>query len=119
MTKKRIYIAGPMRGYPDLNYSAFNYAMESILSDPKLNKAWCVLNPVLIGKDFSSVPVDFIQSPDLLRRLMEFELAVVKSCDAILLLRGWERSEGARAELRVALDAKLEIYTQDSGVLIR
>lgn len=119
VTKKRIYIAGPMRGYSDLNYSAFNHAMESILSDPKLNKVWCVLNPVLIGKDFSPVPIDFIRSPQLLARLMEFELAVVKSCDAIYLLRGWERSEGALAELRVALDNKLEIYTEESGRLIR
>ena len=119
MSKRRIYIAGPMRGYPDLNYSAFNYAMDSILSDPKLSKVWCVLNPVLIGKDFSPIPIDFIRSPELLKRLMEFELAVVKSCDAILLLRGWEKSEGARAELRVALDNKLEIYTEESGRLIR
>ena len=50
---------------------------------------------------------------------MDLELAAVKSCDAILLLCGWEKSEGARGELAVALANNLEIYTQESGVLIR
>ena len=118
MSKRRIYIAGPMRGYPDLNYSAFILAMDRINSDPKLRATWEVVNPVEIGEDFGSVE-ELNESPDLLRRLMEIELAAVRSCDAILLLRGWEGSEGARDELRAALDAKLEIYTQDSGVLIR
>lgn len=119
MRKKRIYIAGPMRGYDDLNYSAFYFAADVIKNDPELRDVWRVCNPAEIGKDFSSLTHDLSLSPDLLKRLMEFELAVVKSCDAILLLRGWEKSEGARAELRVALDNNLEIYTQDSGVLIR
>lgn len=118
MARKRIYIAGPMRGLPDLNYSAFIRAMDSINSDPKLRGTWEVVNPVEIGEDFGSVE-ELNESPDLLKRLMEFELAAVRSCDAILLLHGWEGSEGARDELRAALDAKLEIYTQDSGVLIR
>lgn len=118
MARKRIYIAGPMRGLPDLNYSAFIHAMECIIGDPGLRKVWEVVNPVEIGEDFGSVE-ELNESPDLLKRLMEFELAAVRSCDAILLLHGWEGSEGARDELRAALDAKLEIYTQDSGVLIR
>ena len=33
------------------------------------------------------------------------------SCDAILLLPGWERSKGARAELTIALEKHLEIIT--------
>ena len=48
----------------------------------------------------------------MIRRLMELELAVVKSCDAIYLLHGWEKSAGARAELRVALDHNLEIILE-------
>ena len=43
---------------------------------------------------------------------MELEFAVVKSCDAIYLLHGWEKYAGARAELRVALDHNLEIILE-------
>ena len=116
--KKRLYIAGPMRGYDDFNYPAFNRAADAILNDPELCDIWQACNPAEIGADFAP-PDDLAQSPELLKRLMEFELAVVKSCDAILLLRGWEKSEGARAELRVALDNNLEIYTQDSMEIVR
>lgn len=119
MRKKRIYIAGPMRGYEDYNYPAFYLAADTIRSTPELDRIWHVCNPAEIGNDFAPLKEHFDQSSDLLKRLMEFELATVKSCDAILLLRGWEKSEGARAELRVAIDNNLEIYTQDSGVLIR
>ena len=117
MSKKRIYIAGPMRGYDDFNYSAFNVAADLIEMDPELRKIWHVCNPVEIGEGFGGAS-EIAASPETLKRLMEFELAAVKSCDAILLLDGWEKSEGARAELRVALDNNLEIYTQESGVLI-
>lgn len=117
--KKRLYIAGPMRGYDALNYPAFYLAADTIRSTPELDTIWHVCNPAEIGNDFAPLKEHFDQSPDLLKRLMEFELAVVKSCDAILLLRGWEKSEGARAELRVAIDNGLEIYTQESGEIVR
>jgi hypothetical protein len=115
--KKRIYIAGPMRGYKKYNYPAFISAANLFRQHPKLRETWEVVSPVEIGNSFGT-PDTVAKSPAILTRLMEFELAAVKSCDAILLLSGWETSEGARAELRVALDNKLEIYTQDSGVLI-
>lgn len=116
MTKKRIYIAGPMRGYKDLNYDEFMRVGLEFLHNPNLRDIWVPVNPIEIGMDFGDA-AELENSPELLKRLMEFELAAVKSCDAILLLRGWERSEGARAELRVALDNKLEIYTEESGRL--
>ena len=117
--KKRLYIAGPMRGYDELNYPAFYLAAGTIHSTPELDDVWQVCNPAEISNDFAPTLDDLKKSPELLKRLMEFELAVVKSCDAILLLRGWEKSEGARAELRVAIDNNLEIYTQDSGEIVR
>lgn len=118
MTKKRIYIAGPMRGYKDLNYDEFMRVGLEFLHNPNLRDIWVPVNPIEIGDDFGDA-AELENSPELLKRLMEFELAAVKSCDAIFLLRGWEKSQGARAELRVALDNNLEIYTQDKGELVR
>ena len=118
MVKKRIYIAGPMRGYPDYNYLEFVRVADAFFKEPELCERWEVVSPVKIGNGFGSAE-EINESPELLGRLMELELAVVKSCDAIFLMTGWEKSAGARAELRVALDADLEIYTQESGVLVR
>ena len=103
--RKRIYIAGPMRGYDELNAPAFERAYFALTPD------WNVENPVIIGDGFGT-PAEIEANPDLLRRLMELEFAVVKSCDAIYLLHGWEKSAGARAELRVALDPNLEIILE-------
>jgi len=114
MKKKRIYIAGPMRGYKDLNYDEFMRVGLKFLNNPNLRDIWEPVNPIEIGVDFGGA-AELENSPELLERLMEFELAAVKSCDAILLLSGWEKSAGARGELRVALDNDLEIYTQDKG----
>ncbi|MBQ4385621.1 MAG: DUF4406 domain-containing protein [Kiritimatiellae bacterium] len=109
MSKKRIYIAGPMRGCKKYNYPAFISAANLFRQHPKLRENWEVVSPVEIGKSFGT-PDTVAKSPAILARLMEFELAAVKSCDAIHLLSGWETSEGARAALRVALDNKLYIY---------
>ena len=117
MKKKRIYIAGPMRGRKGLNYDEFTRVAFEFLNNPKLYDAWIAVNPVEIGEDFGSA-AEIDNDPELLERLMEFELAAVKSCDAIFLLHGWEKSQGAREELRVALDCKLEIHTKDSGDLL-
>jgi len=119
MYLKRIYIAGPMRGIEKHNCAEFRRVAGIFASDPYLRAAWNAVSPVDLSWSFGSNADDLDANPALLDQLMTIELAVVKSCDAILLLRGWEKSEGARAELRVAIDNKLEIYTQESGVLVR
>jgi len=113
MIKPRIYIAGPMRGYEEFNEDAFIRADDFLV---KLG--FEVVNPFEIGEGFG-LPWEIQESPEILKRLMDFELAAVRSCDAIFLLHGWEKSQGAREELRVALDCKLEIHTEDSGDLLK
>ena len=112
MIKPRIYIAGPMSGYEGFNEDAFIRADDFLVE-----LGFEVVNPFEIGKGFG-LPSEIQESPEILKRLMDFELATVKSCDAIFLLHGWEKSQGARAELRVALDCNLEIHTEDSGDLL-
>ena len=114
MSKRRIYIAGPMKGYKDHNYENFERISLMFFEDPVLFDRWETVNPVEIGESFGTV-VDLDGNPELLKRLMEFELAAVKSCDAIFLLHGWEKSQGARAELRVALENDSEVITEDDA----
>jgi hypothetical protein len=81
----KLYIAGPMSGYEDYNYPAFNEAQA------KLERAgFEVLNPARQG--YGLEYADYLA----------LALADVFACDAIALLPGWERSPGAAAEVALA-----------------
>ncbi|EIH1143738.1 DUF4406 domain-containing protein [Escherichia coli] len=77
----KIYIAGPMTGYPDYNRAAFNAKAIELMAEGHI-----VLNPAVL-------PGGLCQS-----EYMDICLAMVRSADAIYLLNRWEESVGARAE---------------------
>lgn len=85
---KRIYVAGPMTGYPDCNFAAFHAAAERLA-----RAGWKVFNPAenLGGRK------------DLPREVyLRLDLAMLAQCDAIAMLPGWEDSRGAKLEYFVA-----------------
>lgn len=102
MNRKTIYIAGPMRGMPDMNKPAFSAAQEWLES-----LGWQPINPAHFDYVFGENPTGKI-----LDAVCDAELAAIPHLDAIYLLRGWERSEGARAELAVALANKLIVMVE-------
>lgn len=81
----KIYIAGPMTGYPDYNRAAFNAKASELMAEGHI-----VLNPAML-------PGGLCQS-----EYMDICLAMVRSADAIYLLNRWEESVGARAEHALA-----------------
>lgn len=103
---KTVYIAGPMRGLPKFNYPAFNRAEIHLRS-----LGYDVVNPATFGDSYGT-PEELIADKKLLKRLMNDELREIAKCDAIYLLRGWEKSVGARKELSVALQLDLEVIEQ-------
>ena len=132
--KKRIYIAGPMTGKPDLNRPAFVAAEKRLTAQGHF-----VINPHRISELFGTAKelaesfADFYFVEDqnrlnrfyeasreierritLARAVMDVDLAAVRSCDAIYILRGWESSRGAKKELAEALEHGLEIM-QEGG----
>ncbi len=85
---KRIYIAGPMTGYPDCNFAAFHAAAERLA-----RAGWKVFNPA----------ENFGGRKDLPREAyLRLDLAMLAQCDAIAMLPGWEDSRGAKLEYLVA-----------------
>lgn len=99
----KVYVSGPMRGYPDFNYPAFDAAAE------RLRALGCeVVNPVDIGRAFGTAD-EINASPELVEKVLRADLSAVAGCDTIYLLRGWTTSEGARRELNVALACNLRI----------
>jgi hypothetical protein len=91
---KKIYIAGPMTGLPELNYPAFHAAAATLRA-----QGHHVENP-------AENPVPCCGTWHGYMRLALKQLA---DCDAIQLLPGWERSRGAMIEFNLAKSLSLEI----------
>lgn len=105
--KMRIFISGPMRGVPNFNYPRFN-AVAQILRD----QGHEVVNPVEVGKAFGK-PERINADEGILREVVKAEAALVPTCDAICLLKGWQRSVGAKRELQIALAMGMEVLVED------
>lgn len=95
-----------MRGLPQFNYPAFHRAEIHLRT-----LGFKVVNPATMG-DVYGTPEEINADKKLLAQLINDELREVAKCDAIYLLRGWEKSVGARRELALALQLDLEIMMQ-------
>ena len=85
---RRVYISGPMTGYPGCNFAAFNDAAKRLA-----DAGWQVLNPA----------DNFGGRMDLPREAyLRLDLAMLAQSDAVAMLPGWERSRGAKLEYTVA-----------------
>lgn len=98
---KRIYIAGPMTGKPELNRAEFEKAADCFVS-----KEFSFFNPshyAFINGWDERTSLSVV-APVLLNVLMR--------CTHIYMLRGWQDSKGATAEHAVAKWIGLEIIYQ-------
>lgn len=102
----RIYLAGPMAGYPERNYPAFMRAAKALreLGYEVYNPAEYEANERFKGQeDRSEFP--------LREAFTEYTNYILNRADIIALLPGHEKSVGATAELSLARVVKLkEIY---------
>jgi uncharacterized protein DUF4406 len=103
-----IYVAGPMRGYPDLNFPAFHDA-----ADRFRRAGWTVRNPVEIGREAFGPNPEAVQPREFLRA----DIRVLVDCQAIAVLPGWEHSTGARCEAAIARSLGLAFF--DAATMTR
>ncbi len=96
----RLYIAGPMRGYPLWNFPAFDAAAEFL--------ARLGIGAVYPADMDRAIGVDETQADDAgsfgladFHAAMRRDIPAVLACDGILLLEGWEGSTGANIERTV------------------
>jgi LDH2 family malate/lactate/ureidoglycolate dehydrogenase len=82
----KIYIAGPISGLPNFNRDAFNAEAHRLLG-----LGHVALNPAIL--------------PDGLEQHEHMAICIemVKMADQLVMLPGWERSAGARAEHALAI----------------
>lgn len=100
----KVYVAGPMRGLPDLNYPAFDAARDLI---SKLGHE--PVSPADLDRE-TGVTEESAQAEDFIAGALRRDFAALVTCDAIAFLPGWKNSVGANAERRVAEDIGLELY---------
>ena len=120
----RVYVSGPMTSMPERNIPAFNAAAKRLHEQGHF-----VINPAELSAMFGTeeeVAGSFLayngfvvgsrySNPNIARSVFEADLAAVRSCDAIYLLRGWETSRGAKKELAEAIAHGLKVM-QEGGV---
>jgi len=84
---RRIYLAGPMTGYADYNFPAFNAEATRLRAE-----GLHVENPAEHGLVEGATWEDY----------MRYDLGRIATCASIHLLPGWSKSNGARIEVGLA-----------------
>jgi hypothetical protein len=115
--KPKVYCAGPMSGHVDYNFPAFFAASEFLEQ-----QGYTAINPAQLDID-AGYPLERLklltpeEFQEFLKGAMKRDLDAIQSCDALVLLPGWEKSKGARAERAVAEWAGLRVgyLNKDSG----
>lgn len=113
---KRIYLAGPMQGYPEFNFPTFNAVAWALRQ-----RGHEVFNPaekdierhggvdISKGNDAGSLDHVKTQHGFSLRQALSEDLNYIcHSANAIAMLPGWEKSNGAQAEHRTAVALQSE-----------
>lgn len=95
-----VYLSGPMTGYADFNFPAFNAAASDLRA-----KGFKVINPADHGVVEGAEWVDYLRT----------DLAHLTECERIHLLPGWSKSKGAQLELQVAQKLSLKITLSEGA----
>lgn len=116
----KIYLAGPMRGYPEFNFPAFDGAALELrqLGHHVFNP--CDRDRAVHGVSVNASPTgDLADVPhfDLRSALKDDTTWICENADAVVVLPGWEVSKGASAE--VALGRALGLPVYDVGELLK
>lgn len=94
----KVYISGPVSGYPDNNAEAFNRAEDALRRE-----GYEPLNPLSIKLGENATWEDYLRA----------DLRLLTTADAIYLLKDWGESKGARLEAYVA--RKLNMTIMEEG----
>ena len=98
----RAYIAGPMSGLPDHNYPAFAEAARQLRAH---------------GIDAVNPAENGLPAEAPWHMHMRADIAQLVTCEAIVLLPGWQASRGATLEHQIAKRLGFRIYQTIDALL--
>ncbi|HET9691814.1 MAG TPA: DUF4406 domain-containing protein [Acidimicrobiales bacterium] len=115
----KLYLAGPMRGYPRYNFDAFEDAAGTLRSlgyevlSPAEHDLAMGLDPDRPLDDQPAMPGGQFSLTDALR----WDINAILHVDAVAVLPGWEASSGVAIELTVARAVGVPVYRYIDGDL--
>ena len=112
MKKLKVFISGPMSGYPGYNFKKFREIEEKL----KLYGAE-VVSPERICQKYTQEAV--LKNYGLMAQMVAEQQDELLTCNAILLMNGWETSNGSRYELSTALKNKMAIFQEKDMDIIK
>lgn len=113
----RLYVAGPMRDYPEFNFPLFDSVSAELRA-----QGHTVMNPAehdrAAYKGIEQWPGyasgDITLCPEFnFHDAMRWDLSKVLQCDGIVLLPNWEHSSGARTERFTAEQTGRRVFLAD------
>jgi hypothetical protein len=113
----RLYVAGPMSGYPEHNFPAFRAATDALRK-----MGHTVTSPVEMdeGEGFNPGGADVVagsaQWADFLAR--DVKVVADPTIDGLVVLDGWEQSRGAALEVHVARELGKSVHRLQGGMLV-
>ena len=112
--KPTIYVAGPMRGYENFNFPAFDRQTRILKK-----QGWGVVNPAEMDRQSGlpcNEPMEFdpatnYNDREFMRDALKRDMIIIcEECTAIYMMSNWESSRGAKAEYHLAKALGLDIY---------
>lgn len=95
--KQRIYISGPITGIEDENIDAFSKAENNLRV-----MGFQPVNPHKLNEKCETYA-------DYIRR----DIRVLLKCSSVFMLKGWEKSKGARCEHNIAFTLGMTIIYEE------
>jgi Domain of unknown function (DUF4406) len=110
----RVYLCGPMRGYPGWNAAAFDrYAAEwereghTVLSPVARDRLQGLDPTIATREELAAKAGDWVW----MRQVIVEDVEMVCQVDILAVLPGWEASTGATVEVALALFLGLPVYS--------
>ena len=104
-SKTRIFIAGPMRGYENYNFKKFDH-IEELLRQLGFD----IVNPARISRKFKESEVN--SDIAVYNKMVDMQQDAERTCNTILLLDGWQWSEGVKLEVRTASELGMQFLLE-------
>lgn len=107
----RLYIAGPMRGYPQFNFQKFDEVCKRVedaghiaIGPQRLDRLFGINEHSLEEQDIT---------PALMRNFFRRDcIAITDEAEGVVMLDGWECSSGSRFEYALATALGLPVYNE-------
>lgn len=100
---RRLYLAGPMTGFEDFNFPAFNKMAAELRA-----RGYAVENPAEHGVVEGADWADY----------MAYDLTRLGLCGQVAVLPGWENSKGAQLEVHIARELGMTVVNAHDLVSI-